>query len=96
MNKKINIHFLGDTFTGSKYLVEALDKIIMIDCGQFLQAEDWAELDLLVPPVGIAQIDLVVFPCTQANQNDCLPALTKAGFEGQILCAASPQQTHQQ
>lgn len=89
MNNKINIHFLGDIISGSKYLLDVPDKLIMIDCGQFRGAEDWAELDLLQPAVKIENIDLAVFPCVCSGHGDLESKLTEWGFTGRILSANS-------
>lgn len=85
----INIHFLGDAFTGSKYLLEILDKIILIDCSRFQEPENWTELDWLSPPIEIGDVHLIVLPCVHANHSDLLPELMKHGFKGQILGAPS-------
>lgn len=89
MNNKINIHFLGDVVSGSKYLLDVLDKLIMIDCGQFRGHEDWAELDLLQPAVKIENLDLAVFPCVCSDPGDLESKLTEWGFKGRILSAKS-------
>ena len=52
-----NIHFLGasGTVTGSKFLVEAFNKKILIDCGMFqglkeLRLLNWKDLPVAVAP----------------------------------------------
>jgi metallo-beta-lactamase family protein len=89
LNNNINIHFLGDAVTGSKYLLETPDKMILIDCGQFREPEDWTELKWLQPAVKIQDIDLVLFPCAHSSQNHILPKLVERGFKGRIISAAS-------
>lgn len=88
MNNKINIHFLGDADTGSKYLLKTLDKRIMIDCGHFPEPADWSELKWLSPPVKVEEINLAVFPCAHLNHEDLLPKLMESGFRGRLLSAA--------
>lgn len=87
MSEKVKIKFLGaaGTVTGSKYLVTALGKNILIDCGMFqglksLRLLNWQEL-----PVNIKEIDKVLL--THGHYDHCgyLPRLVKGGFHGEIL-----------
>jgi metallo-beta-lactamase family protein len=80
--------FLGAarTVTGSRYLVEAAGRRVLVDCGMFqglkeLRLRNWA--DSPVPP---ATIDAVVL--THAHLDHCgmLPRLVAQGFKGRIFC----------
>jgi len=85
--------FLGAarTVTGSKYLVEAAGRRVLVDCGMFqglkeLRLRNWA--DSPVPP---ATIDAVVL--THAHLDHCgmLPRLVAQGFKGRIFCTPGTQ-----
>jgi len=80
--------FLGaaGTVTGSKHLLEAEGRRILVDCGLFqglkeLRLRNWAPL-----PVDPATIDAVVL--THAHLDHCgyLPRLVAAGFRGRVFC----------
>ena len=85
--------FLGAarTVTGSRYLVEAAGRRVLVDCGMFqglkeLRLRNWA--DSPVPP---ATIDAVVL--THAHLDHCgmLPRLVAQGFKGRIFCTPGTQ-----
>ena len=85
--------FLGAarTVTGSRYLVEAAGRRVLVDCGMFqglkeLRLRNWA--DSPVPP---ATIDAVVL--THAHLDHCgmLPRLVAQGFRGRIFCTPGTQ-----
>jgi metallo-beta-lactamase family protein len=87
----MDILFLGaaGTVTGSRYLVNAGTRRILIDCGLFqgykhLRERNWADL-----PVDPRSIDVVLL--THAHVDHCgwLPRLRKQGFRGRIRSTAS-------
>lgn len=84
----VKLRFLGGagTVTGSKTLVEAGDKKILIDCGLFqglkeLRLQNWSEF-----PVDPKTIDSIIL--THAHLDHCgyIPVLVKNGFKGSIHC----------
>lgn len=84
----MKLTFLGATrtVTGSKYLVEAAGKKILIDCGLFqgykeLRLRNWAAFP--VPP---AEIDAVVLTHAHLDHSGYIPLLVKQGFKGKIYC----------
>jgi metallo-beta-lactamase family protein len=89
MSNSISILFLGasGTVTGSKYLVKAYGKSILIDCGLFqglktLRLENWKRL-----PTDVSEIDMVLLTHGHLDHVGYLPCLLKAGFEGNIYCS---------
>ncbi len=85
--------FLGAarTVTGSRYLVEAAGRRVLVDCGMLqglkeLRLRNWAE-----SPVPPASIDAVVL--THAHLDHCgmLPRLVAQGFKGRIFCTPGTQ-----
>jgi metallo-beta-lactamase family protein len=86
--------FLGaaGTVTGSKHLLEADGRRILVDCGLFqglkeLRLRNWAPL-----PVDPATIDAVVL--THAHLDHCgyLPRLVTGGFRGRVFCTPATKE----
>ncbi|MCE2713415.1 MAG: MBL fold metallo-hydrolase [Cryomorphaceae bacterium] len=86
---KLKISFLGGagTVTGSKTLIEAGSKKVIVDCGLFqglkeLRKHNWEDF-----PVDPESIDEVIL--THAHLDHCgyLPLLVKNGFKGPIHCS---------
>jgi metallo-beta-lactamase family protein len=89
----IKLTFYGGagTVTGSKTLIEANNKKILIDCGLFqglkeLRSKNWDEF-----PIDPSSIDEVLL--THAHLDHCgyLPLLVKKGFKGSIHCTVPTQ-----
>jgi metallo-beta-lactamase family protein len=86
----IKLSFLGaaQSVTGSRYLVEANNLKILIDCGLYqerqLRGRNWEPF--LVPP---DTIDVVLL--THAHLDHCglLPKLVREGFGGHVYCTAA-------
>lgn len=82
------LHFLGaaGTVTGSRFLVEAGHRRVLVDCGLFqghkeLRKRNWAPF-----PVDPATIDAVVLTHAHLDHVGYLPALVRDGFDGRVLC----------
>ena len=78
--------FLGaaGTVTGSKYLVEAGGKKLLIDCGLFqgdkeLRLRNWAPL-----PIAPATVDWIALTHAHIDHTGYLPRFVSAGFRGPI------------
>jgi metallo-beta-lactamase family protein len=87
------ITFLGaaGTVTGSKYLVEAADKKLLVDCGLFegsseLRQRNWEHL-----PVAPSSIDWVLLTHAHIDHTGYLPRLVRDGFRGPIFANAATQ-----
>ena len=85
----VQLTFLGatGTVTGSKYLLTAANKRIMIDCGLFqglkqLRLKNWAPL-----PIEATSIDAVILTHAHIDHSGYLPLLVKNGFSGKIYCS---------
>lgn len=85
------ITFLGaaGTVTGSKYLVEAGGKRLLVDCGLFqgskeLQQRNWN--NLLIDP---ASIDWVLLTHAHLDHTGYIPRLVQNGFRGPIYSNAA-------
>lgn len=84
----MRITFLGatKTVTGSKYLLQAGGKRILIDCGLYqgykdLQMKNWEPL-----PIDAKTIDCVVLTHAHIDHSGYIPLLIKNGFAGKIYC----------
>ena len=84
---KISITFLGAArnVTGSRYLVEANGRRLLVDCGLY-QERDFKDRNWDPFPFPPERIDTVLL--THAHLDHCglLPKLYKEGFNGKILC----------
>lgn len=78
--------FLGGagTVTGSKFLVEAGQARVLVDCGLFQGARELRRRNWEPFPFPAREIDAVVL--THAHLDHCgyLPALARQGFEGRV------------
>ena len=86
-----NLTFLGatETVTGSKYLLEASDERLMIDCGLFqghkeLRLRNWGPL-----PVDPSSIQWLVLTHAHLDHTGYIPRLVKDGFHGQIWASSA-------
>ena len=85
----VRLSFFGaaGTVTGSRYLIEAGGRRVLIDCGLFqgykqLRERNWARL-----PFDAKTIDAVVLTHAHIDHSGFLPGLTRAGFKGRIYCS---------
>jgi len=90
MSDYANITFLGaaGTVTGSKYLLEAFDKNILIDCGMFQGLKELRERNWENLPVVVEDIDVVLLTHGHLDHVGYLPRLLKEGFKGKIIGTA--------
>jgi metallo-beta-lactamase family protein len=87
----MKIKFLGGagTVTGSKYLLTIEDKTILVDCGLFQGVKNLREKNWQAFPVDISTINAVVLTHAHIDHSGYIPALTKAGFKGDIYCSSA-------
>lgn len=86
----MKIHFLGaaGTVTGSRFLLEAKGRRVLVDCGLFqglklLRRRNWAPF-----PVDPASVHDVLLTHAHLDHSGYLPALVRDGFRGRIHCSA--------
>ena len=86
MNNKATIHFLGasGTVTGSKFLIEAFGKKVLIDCGMFQGLKELRELNWQKFPFPAGEIDLILLTHGHLDHTGSLPLLVKEGYKGEI------------
>jgi len=81
---RLTFHGAAETVTGSRYLLEAPDGTILVDCGLFqglkeLRLRNWNPL-----PFNPAKVDAVVLTHAHIDHIGYLPKFVKAGFRGPI------------
>jgi len=83
----MKLTFLGaaGTVTGSKTLLDAAGRRVMVDCGMFqglkeLRRRNWAAL-----PVAPSGIDAVILTHAHIDHSGSLPLLARDGFSGPVL-----------
>lgn len=86
----LSIQFLGaaGTVTGSKTLLRAGDKNILVDCGLFQGLKHLRELNWQPLPIEASEIDAVILTHAHLDHTGYLPRLVQQGFKGQIYCSA--------
>src|SRR5690625_410027 len=89
-SKSIKIHFLGaaGTVTGSKYLVETIDRKILIDCGLFQGLKELRLKNWETNPIDSSSIDMVLLTHGHLDHTGYLPRLVKQGFKG-FICGTN-------
>lgn len=90
VTENISIQFLGaaGTVTGSKTLLRAGNKKILIDCGLFQGLKHLRELNWQSLPLDVSGIDAVILTHAHLDHTGYLPRLVNQGFEGPIFCSA--------
>src|SRR4029077_12973513 len=85
------ITFLGaaGTVTGSKYLVEAEGKRLLVDCGLFQGSNELEQRNWNQPPVDPATIDWVVITHAHIDHTGYTPRLVHLGYRGPFYANAA-------
>jgi metallo-beta-lactamase family protein len=88
------ITFLGaaGTVTGSKYLIEAEGKRLLVDCGLFEGSRQLTERNWEKPVIDPATIDWVLLTHAHIDHTGYLPRLTRFGFHGPIYANAATRE----
>ncbi|MGE5184738.1 MAG: MBL fold metallo-hydrolase RNA specificity domain-containing protein [Acidobacteriota bacterium] len=86
--------FLGavDTVTGSRYLVQAGDARVLVDCGLFQGPKKLRERNWSPPPFEPGSLAAVVLTHAHIDHSGYLPRLVKAGFTGPVYCTAGTRE----
>lgn len=84
----MHLSFLGaaGTVTGSRYLLTANNRRVLIDCGLFqgykqLRLKNWSP-----PPFNPQDIDAVLLTHAHIDHSGYLPLLVRRGFRGKVHC----------
>jgi metallo-beta-lactamase family protein len=82
---KLTFFGAAGTVTGSKYLVEAAGKRLLVDCGIFQGSQDLSERNFKPLPVDPKTIDYLVLTHAHLDHTGWLPVLVKDGYRGPIF-----------
>lgn len=87
------LQFLGatETVTGSKYLVEAEGRRILVDCGLFQGLKRLRLRNREPLPVDPRSIEAVLLTHAHIDHTGYLPVLVRDGFRGPVFCTAATQ-----
>ncbi len=86
----IKLRFLGaaQNVTGSKYLLEANNLRVLVDCGLY-QERDFKSRNWEPLPVPPDTIDAVLLTHAHVDHCGLLPKLVREGFKGKIYCTVA-------
>lgn len=84
----MDITFLGaaGTVTGSKYLVKAGNRKILVDCGLFQGYKQLRLRNRAPLPLSPRELDAVILTHAHIDHSGYLPLLVKSGFSGPVYC----------
>lgn len=87
----ISIEFLGATrtVTGSKYLVRAGRKTLLIDCGSFQGGRELTELNWVKTPFNPKSIDAVLLTHAHIDHIGMLPRYYSQGLKCPVFCTSA-------
>lgn len=90
-NHHVSLSFFGaaGTVTGSRYLLEAGELRVLVDCGlfqgyKFLREKNWQPF-----PVEASSIGAVLLTHAHLDHSGYLPVLVAQGFKGPIFCTSA-------
>ena len=85
----MKITFFGATqkVTGSRYLLEAPDMRVLVECGLYQGVREIRKHNLDPFPVDPSGIDAIVLTHAHIDHTGYIPALVKNGFNGPIYCS---------
>ncbi|MFP4154309.1 MAG: MBL fold metallo-hydrolase [Halothiobacillaceae bacterium] len=89
---KLTSHGGAERVTGSKHLLEAGGRRVLIDCGMFQGEKAGRLLNWQAPPFDPASIDAVLL--THAHLDHCgyLPRLVRSGFRGPVYATRATRE----
>lgn len=87
----VNVKFLGGagTVTGSKYLLEAGETRILVDCGLFQGKKELRERNWEPFPVPVNTLTAVVLTHAHIDHSGYLPRLVREGYKGPVYCTGA-------
>jgi metallo-beta-lactamase family protein len=82
---KLTFFGAAGSVTGSKYLVEAAGKRLMVDCGIFQGPQELQDRNYKPLPIDPKTIDYLVLTHAHLDHTGWLPVLVKSGYRGPIF-----------
>ena len=89
MTQKLRIHFCGaaGTVTGSRHLLDASGRLILMDCGLFQGLKPLRLLNWAPFPVAPSKIEAVLLSHAHLDHSGYLPRPVREGFAGPLYCS---------
>ena len=75
------------TVTGSKYLIEADQRRVLIDCGLFQGLKELRERNWQPPPFPASSVNAVIITHAHIDHTGYLPRFVNQGFRGPVYCS---------
>ena len=88
MDPTLRVLGAADTVTGSRYLIEAGDTRVLVECGLFQGYKVLRERNRLPFPVPPPSIDAVILTHAHLDHSGYLPALVRDGYHGPVHVTA--------
>ena len=87
----MKLTFLGaaGTVTGSKYLLAAGERQVLVDCGLFQGLKRLRERNWRALPFDPKRIDAIVLTHAHIDHSGYLPVVVRSGFRGPVYCTAA-------
>lgn len=86
MTTSITFHGAADTVTGSRHLLRAAGKQVLVDCGLFQGPRAIRERNWQPFPVAPASLDAIVLTHAHMDHTGFLPRVVKQGYRGPVYC----------
>ena len=89
---KLGFHGAAETVTGSKYILEAGDTKLLVDCGLFQGLKKLRLLNWEQPAFRPASVDAAVLTHAHLDHTGYLPKLVRDGFKGWVYCTSATRE----
>ncbi|QDU91097.1 Ribonuclease [Pirellulimonas nuda] len=83
---KLTFHGAAQTVTGSKYLLEAGDTKVLVDCGLFQGLKELRERNWAPTPFDVKSLDAVMLTHAHLDHVGYLPKVVREGFNHKVFC----------
>ncbi len=83
---KLTFYGATRTTTGSKYLLEANGKRVLIECGMYQGRDDEAAANNRKLPFDSTRLDAMLLSHAHIDHSGLIPVLCKSGFQNKIFC----------
>jgi metallo-beta-lactamase family protein len=86
---KLTFYGATETVTGSKFLLEASGKRVLIDCGLFQGLKELRERNWDTPPLDPSSVDAIVLTHAHIDHTGFLPRFVRLGFRGPVYATSA-------